>query len=174
MEAKGKEEKAKAPSPEVPKELIDRYKIALGEVTDLRLVVLLLFNSFEEIMKSFAAWRLGCSVEDLPRAITNTSSILFQVVLIESTSLRKVTQLFSELRNLVAHKFHQNEHEGKIIEFLDALKKHEFAGSVSVELTKDALVYAVFALALEVAAVMLELPERTEYPFPSLSLELVS
>ncbi len=43
---------------ELPKELVEQYKTALGGITDVRLLVLLLFNSFEEVMKSFAAWRL--------------------------------------------------------------------------------------------------------------------
>ncbi|MFC1841128.1 hypothetical protein ACFL1N_16285 [Thermodesulfobacteriota bacterium] len=91
---------------ELPEDLIKQYKEALSSLSDTRLTILLLFNSFEEIMKSFAAWRLSCPIEELPKFISNSPHNLFEVTLVGPTAkeLKKRTKLFSELRNIVAHK----------------------------------------------------------------------
>jgi hypothetical protein len=64
---------------ELPPELIQQYKEALNTVSDVRLLVLLLFNSFEEIIRSFAAWRLTCPISELP--FKNNSHSLIEVIL---------------------------------------------------------------------------------------------
>jgi hypothetical protein len=88
---------------ELSAELIQQYKDALSKVSsDLRLVVLLVFNAFEEVIKAVAAWRLSCPLDNLPKPLTNSRSLLFDVVLTADKAAQKLrdqARLLSELRN---------------------------------------------------------------------------
>ena len=109
---------------ELSPELIQQYKDALSKATDLRLVVLLVFNAFEEVMKAVAAWRLGCALDDLPKQLTNSPSLLFDVVLTAEKSAKKLrdrARQLSELRNAVAHGFHKRKYKPLLSEFVQAI-----------------------------------------------------
>lgn len=164
--------KAVAATFDLPKELVEQYKSALGGLSDVRLLLLLLFNSFEEVMKSFAAWRLGCSVDQLPRRVTNAPSLLFDLVLVDNGDLRKRCDELSNVRNTVAHKFHTKEYEAKLNAFIEEF----IEGEVPTDATRfrDALINSVFGLALDVATHFIDFPARGEYPFPFLSIELAT
>jgi hypothetical protein len=167
-------ENAAQPQFELPQELIQQYKDALGRVSsDLRLTVLLLFNAFEEVMKAFAAWRLGCRVSELPRSVANSPSLLFDLVLPDTTAktLRSRTKLLSELRNDVAHAFHKHTYRPKLDKFVAADPQSLIVGDSHPERVK-ALRDAVFSLAMDVAIHLSEMPGRGEIPIPILTLEL--
>ena len=157
---------------ELSQELIKQYKEALASLSDIRLTILLLFNSFEEIMKSFAAWRLSCHIEELPKFISNSPHNLFEVTLVgpSAKELKKRTKHFSELRNTVAHKFHLKDYEPKLIEFIKENLKDFHKTSIPVE--PKVLLEAVVNLALDIASYIDEIQPRGKWPFPLLSLEL--
>jgi hypothetical protein len=126
-------------------------------------------------MKSFLAWRLSCKVEQLPRFATHTSSYLFQLVLLDSNSgeLRKRLESLVTVRNEVAHKFHLDTYEPLLIRFVESVTGN--ACPPDEPARRKAIIDAVFQVALEVAAIyMFQVPERAEFPFPSLSMELAS
>ncbi len=150
-----------------------QYKEALARVDDLRLVILLVFNAFEEVMRAFAAWRLGCASEELPTFLTNTPSYLFQVVQAGSKDKKLLDHIkaFRELRNTVAHGFHLRTWEAMAGAFVT--KVLDKAWPESMEERRTVLVDAAFTLAIGVLAYLDELPPRGEWPFPHLSLELV-
>jgi hypothetical protein len=162
------------PDIELSPELIRQYREALASISDMRLVILLLFNSFEEVMKSFAAWRLSCDVDELPEILKNSPSFLFQVTLIGDSAqeLQRRIKEFSKLRNSVAHGFHRKEYEEKLQAFVKMVLKKPCP--VSGAAKRNALLEAVYALALEVASYLNEMPPRVVFPFPMLSLELMS
>ena len=157
---------------ELSEDLIEQYKEALTSLSDIRLMILLLFNSFEEIMKSFVAWRLSCHIEELPKFISNSPHNLFEATLIgpSAKELKKRTKLFSELRNMVAHKFHLKDYESKLIEFIKENQKNSHKSLNSVE--PKVLLEAVADLALDISNYITEIQPRGEWPFPLLSLEL--
>ena len=157
---------------ELPDELIQQYKEALVGLSDLRLIILLVFNSFEEIMKSFAAWRLSCQVDDLPSFLQNSASMLCEVILIgpAAKDLRSKTQSLRELRNKIAHDFHRDEYDPKLKDFVKKILKKPHLNSEAEKRT--AIVEAVFSLVLDIASYIDDMPERGEWPFPLLSLEL--
>jgi len=157
---------------ELPPELIQQYKEALAALSDIRLITLLLFNSFEEIMKSFAAWRMSCHVDELPSFLTNNPSFLFEIVLIgrSAKKLRSRVGKLRELRNMVAHKFHRNEYKSKLENFVkEILDKPCLASELA---KRKALVEAVFSLALDIAEYVDNTAQRGNWPFPFLTLEL--
>jgi hypothetical protein len=156
-----------SPIPDIPTELIEQYKRSLAATTDLRLVIILLFSSFEEIMKAFLAWRLACRIDELPRL---TASLLFDAVLISESEARRKVKCLSDLRNSVAHKFHLLEFEAKAAAFVGTLANSwpsDEKGRCNV------MVVTVFALALEVGDAMMRVPNRSEFPFPELSFALM-
>lgn len=157
---------------ELSEELIRQYKETLKSLSDIRLAILLLFNSFEEIMKSFAAWRLSCHIKDLPKFISNSPHNLFEVTLTgpSAKELKKRTTLFSELRNIVAHKFHLKEYEPKLLDFIKGNDNNLIEASIPID--QNILVEAVVDLALDIASYIDEIQPRGEWPFPLLSLEL--
>jgi len=154
---------------ELPGELIRHYKEAFAASSDMRLLILLLFNAFEEIMKSFVAWRLGCHVDELPEL---PSRSLFDLTLVgpSAKDLRKVTRKFSELRNAVAHEFHMNGYEEKLKVFVESLLKHPCPDSE--EEKREDLIHAFRTLAFDVVDYMDGIQPRGRWPFPFLSLEL--
>lgn len=157
---------------ELSSELIEQYKEALAGLSDMRLAILLLFNSFEEIMKSFAAWRLGCHIDELPEFLTSTPRYLFEVTLVgpSAKDLLNQTKAFRELRNTVAHRFHRDDYERKLEKFVETILKHPCPGSEDAK-RKD-LLEAVSTIALEIADYIDDLQPRGEWPFPFLTLEL--
>lgn len=162
-----------APIPvDLPQQLIEQYKKSLVNITDTRLVILLAFSSFEEVMKAFAAWRLSCSIDDVPRFLTRSSNLLFQVVLIGKPGLLQRAKKFAELRNNVAHKFHLGEYETLLANFIvDGPSKSQPPNEAE---ERRFLIETVFGLALEIAEECLNLPDRAEFPYPMLSLELTA
>jgi hypothetical protein len=165
-------EKSQPISVELPPQLIDQYKKTLLNVTDIRLVVLLAFSSFEEVMKAFLAWRLSCSIDQLPRVITRTPDILFQVVLIGDPKTYNRAKQFAELRNNIAHKFHLGEYEPLVAAFVEEVLGTKYP--VAEIEQRQAVISAVFGLALEIGSHYLQVPDRAEFPFPALSLELTA
>jgi hypothetical protein len=159
---------------ELPSELIQHYKKAFAALSDMRLLILLLFNSFEEIMKSFAAWRLSCRIDELPKFIKVSPHSLFEVVLIgpSAKDLRKHTKEFSELRNAVAHNFHLNDYEEGLKMFIENVSKRPCP--YSEEEKRKRLTEAVSLLALNIASCIDEIQPRGQLPLPFLSLELNS
>jgi hypothetical protein len=161
----------KSPSLDLPPELIHQYKDAWSKVSaDLRLVVLLVFNAFEEVMKAVLAWRLTCSVDELPSRLTSGS--LLGLVLTNSKDakeLRKQSELLSRLRNDVAHGFHKRAYKIKLAEFVKAVT----GKPCPQRQQKQAFIDAVTSLALAIAVhVSDHVDERGEFPVPMLSLEL--
>lgn len=159
--------------PDLPADLVNQYKDALARIEDLRLVILLAFNAFEEVMRAFAAWRLGCTSDDLPKFLTNSPAFLFQVVQAGSTDkeLGKQIQAFSELRNTVAHKFHQRTWKTKASAFVANVLAEPWPDETDQRRTM--LIDAAFTIAINVAGHIDDLPARGPWPFPHLSLELV-
>jgi hypothetical protein len=158
---------------DLPKDLIERYKAALAAQTDLRLVILLAFNSLEEVMKSFLAWRLSCSVDQLVKALPLASSgMVFRLVLIGQKNLARVED-FASLRNKVAHKFQLNDFEPVLQKFLAGWSNDPYPQDEAGKC--KAVIGATLGLALDIAYSYLnEMPDRAEFPFPFLSLELAS
>lgn len=150
-------------------QLIRQYKEALADLSDIRLIILLVFDSFEEIMRSYAAWRLSCDVDEVPFE----GSQLFNVVLIGKSTkeLRNRTEAFKALRNKVAHKFHRKEYESKLKVFVE---KYKIPYPHSNEGKRKALTEAVATLVLDIANSMGQTPPRGDFPLPILSLELSS
>ncbi len=93
---------------------IEQYRAALSKVDDVRLVILLSFNAFEEAMRTLLAWRLRCHVDALPARLQ--PSLLFELTLsgLDSPKLATACRKFSELRNTVAHKFHARTWKPKL------------------------------------------------------------
>jgi hypothetical protein len=160
---------------DLPLELMQQYKDAwLRASDDLRLVILLAFNAFEEVMKAYAAWRLSCGLEALPATLKNNSGLLFDVVLTadkDARPLREQARKLSELRNDVAHGFHKRTYKGKLAEFVltvsgEACPRYETK-------RREAFIEAVSTLALNIAVHINDnVNERAEFPVPVLSLEL--
>jgi hypothetical protein len=157
---------------ELPPELIQQYKETFAALSDDRLLVLLLFNSFEEIIRSFAAWRLTCPVDELP--FKNNTSLLIEVILAGTTTkvLRRRIEEFSALRNTVAHKFHLNDYEQKLTDFVKSNSNKLCLITESEK--RKALTEAFFNLTLNIADHIKEIQPRGEWPFPLLSLELIA
>jgi len=155
---------------ELPPKLIQQYKEALATVSDVKLLVLLLFNSFEEIIRSFAAWRLTCPVDELP--FRNNSHSLIELVLAGRTTkaLRKRIEKFTELRHTVAHKFHLNDYEQKLKEFIES--SSDAPCPINEPQKRKALINAFCDLTLDIAAHINEIQPRGTWPFPFLSLEI--
>ena len=155
---------------EISSELIRQYKDALAGLSDMRLIILLLFNSFEEIMKCFAAWRLSCHVDELP--FKNNTHSLIEVILAGTTTkgLRRRIDKFSALRHTVAHKFHLNDYEQKLREFVKSNSNKPCPDTEPEK--RKALIDAFCDLTLDIASHIDEIQPRGEWPFPFLSLEL--
>lgn len=111
----------------LPVALIDQYKKTLLSLTDTRLVILLGFSSFEEVMKAFLAWRLGCPIDELPKSITRAPDLLFQLVLVGEPKIFQRTKKLAEIRNNVAHKFHLETYEGLLSDFVQDIFSTSFA-----------------------------------------------
>ncbi len=166
--------KLSTPDFELSPDLIRQFKQALTSVDDIRLVVLLLFNAFEVIMESFLAWRLGCGRSDLPRFLTSSSRNLFEITLAGKAGKKLLgdIEVFCKLRNEVAHNFHLQDYKPEIAKFL-----HRISGEPCPEpdaAQRQAMINAVFALTLNIAAYYDDIPQRGQWPFPILSLELAS
>ncbi len=155
---------------EFPPELIQQYKKAFADIQDVRLLILLLFNSFEEIVRAFAAWRLTCSVNELP--FKNNSHSLIELILAGSApkDLRMRIKKFSALRNTVAHKFHLNDYKQKLREFVESNSDKPYPDTEPKK--RKVLIDAFCDLTLDVASHIDEIQPRGEWPFPFLSLEL--
>lgn len=155
---------------DLPPELVRQYKEALATVSDVRLLVLLLFNSFEEIIRSFAARRLTCPVSELP--FKNNSHSLIELVLAGRTTkdLGKRIEKFSELRHTVAHKFHLNDYEQKLKAFVESNSSKPCPDAEPQK--RKALINAFCDLTLDIAGQIDEIQPRGNWPFPSLSLEI--
>lgn len=155
---------------ELPPELIQQYKEILATVSDVRLLVLLLFNSFEEIIRSFAAWWLSCPPSELP--FKNNSHALIDVVLAGSSTkgLRKRVEKFSALRHTVAHKFHLKDYQKKLKEFVESNSDEPCPTSMPQK--RKALINAFCDLTLDIAGHIDEIKPRGDWPFPFLSLEI--
>ena len=152
-------------------ELIRQFKHALASVDDIRLVVLLLFNAFEVIMESFLAWRLGCARDDV-QDYHMSSSHLFKITLPgpAAEKLRGDIDVFRKLRNTVAHKFHLQDYKPKIAEFVHRISGEPYPVADAAQ--RQALINAFFSLTLNIAGYLDDIPERGQWPFPMLSLEL--
>jgi len=157
---------------ELPPALIQQYKETFAALSDDRLLVLLLFNSFEEILRSFAAWRLSCPVDE--KLFENNLNRLIDLVLAgtKTTDLRERIGKFKKLRNSVAHKFHLNEYEQKLTDFIKSDSKK--LNPISESEKRKALTEAFFNLTLNIADHIKEIQPRGEWPFPLLSLELIA
>lgn len=155
---------------ELPPELIQQYKKTFAALSDVRLLILLLFNSFEEIIRSFAAWRLTCPVSELP--FKNNSHSLIEVTLAGTASkgLRRRIDKFSALRHTVAHKFHLNDYEQKLREFVESNSDKPCPNTEPEK--RKALIDAFCDLTLDIADHIDKIQPRGNWPFPFLSLEL--
>jgi hypothetical protein len=157
---------------ELPEELIQQYMKTFTSLSDFRLLILLLYNSFEEIIKSFAAWRLTCPIDKLP--FENNSNLLIEVVLAGSTikGLRKRIEKFRHLRHIVAHKFHRNDYKQNLKIFIESNSAKPFPKTEPEK--QKALIGAFCDLTLDIAAHISDISQRGEWPFPFLSLELTA
>jgi len=155
---------------ELPPELIQQYKKAFSAISDLRLLILLLFNSFEEIVRSFAAWRLTCPLKELP--FKNNTYSLIELILAGSASndLQMRIDKFRKLRNMVAHKFHLNDYEQNLKKFIES-NSDKPCPDMEPE-KRRALIDTFCDLTLDVANHIDKIQPRGEWPFPFLSLEL--
>jgi hypothetical protein len=157
---------------ELPNELIQQYMKTFASLSDFRLLILLLFNSFEEIIKSFAAWRLTCPTDKLP--FKNNPNLLIEVVLAGSSikEMRKRIEKFRNLRNSVAHKFHLNEYKQNLKDFIES-NSNKPCPQTEPEKRK-ALIEAFCDLTLDIAGHISDISPRGDWPFPFLSIELSS
>jgi hypothetical protein len=160
----------------LPAELIKQYKDALSKASeDLRLVVLLSFNAFEEVMRALVAWRLSCDAKDLPGPLKNSPSLLFDIVLAgggDAKALRANTRLLSEARNAVAHGFHKRDYRVKIAAFVRSVSGKAWPSARRRE--GEEFVKAVAKLALAIAEYHVDYVDdrRGDFPVPLLTYEL--
>lgn len=157
---------------ELPPDLIQKYKETFAALSDNRLLVLLLFNSFEEILRSFAAWRLTCPVDE--KLFENNLNRLIDLVLAGTTTtdLRERIGKFKKLRNTVAHKFHLHNYGQMLTDFVES-NSHKPCPITESEKRK-ALIEAFFNLTLSIADHINQIQPRGEWPFPFLSLEFTA
>lgn len=158
-------EKAKTPI-----DATEQFLAVHGTVDDLRLHALLWFNAFEQTMRSILAWRLGCADSSLPRSLTNSSSLLFNVTLAGHDQLRKHVEKFAQARNSIAHRFHEGGYEQQLGNFCEQVLGESWPDGEEQKL--KFLSKAVRHLAIDIACAVDETPPRSDFPFPQLLFEL--
>ena len=163
-----------AVSLELEPALIEQYKAALTTIEDMRLTILLAFNAFEEMMRAFAAWRVGCSVKNYPRHMQSAANLIAVVLVDDSPEvqrLRRQANAFKDLRNEVAHQFHRRQYTPALSSFVRDVLSTPLPTSALAK--RRILIRAADRLTWEIALHLQHLHPRVELPMPMLQIELV-
>ncbi len=91
-----------------PVDIAAQYSAVLSQVQDMRLVILLAFNSFEEAVNTLLAWRWSCSREAVPDRLSVGLACELLLCGLEVAPIRRAVDALRALRNEVAHGLHRD------------------------------------------------------------------
>lgn len=78
--------------------------------------------------------------------------------------IEKKVKKFTNARNTIAHRFHEDGHENQLIRFCEEILNEDWPNDKKLQL--EFLADAVRTLSLEISSAIDETPDRDEFPFP--------